>query len=515
MKQEIIAEYIDKIYAFAVKKTFSEEEAEELSQEILLTALAAFPKLKDEKRFEPWLWGVAVNTAKTFSRHMGRQRAMYVYNASESMLDLPVLEDDSEELYSLLREKISMLSEIYREIIILHYYDGLSTKQIAKHLNVPVGTVTWRLSEARHKLKKECTQMEETALKPQKLRMDIYGSGNYNGKDIPFPDVFVNDALSQNILALCYESPKSIEELAKHSGVPAYYIEDRMENLIRRHAVIEPSKKKYQTDFVIYTDQHGKYCETHARNAIAPVLEQFSSTLKDFCKEVKKLDFYCAAKSDSQLNHLYSIMALDCLCKKYNNAEYPEIPANYDGQKWRYLGFMESGTYRRISVGRQLSLNKSGMYGSYQHIVFALKGFCFRHMMPDYYINTCEYILLGKSTPSEFHLAGAIKDGYILRENEKLTVTIPAFTIEQKTKFDDLTDQFFSPLMPEYCALVAQFLENYKKLFPAHVSSDVKRLCHDLFLGFYDTISAYCIEKGILDTPEQNWICDVLIQWKN
>ena len=43
MKPEIIAEYIDKIYAFAVKKTFSEQEAEELSQEILLTALTAFP----------------------------------------------------------------------------------------------------------------------------------------------------------------------------------------------------------------------------------------------------------------------------------------------------------------------------------------------------------------------------------------------------------------------------------------------------------------------------------------
>ncbi len=512
MKPEIIAEYIDKIYAFAVKKTFSEQEAEELSQEILLTALTAFPNLKDENRFEPWLWGVAVNTAKTFSRRMGRQRAMYVYNASESMFETPVLEDNSEELYSLLRRKIGMLSKIYREIIILHYYDGLSTKQIANQLNVPVGTVTWRLSEARHKLKKECTQMEQTALKPQKLKIDIYGSGDYNGKDIPFPNVFISDALSQNILALCYENPKSIEELSRYSGVPAYYIEERMENLIRRNAVIEPSKKKYQTDFVIYTDQHGKYCETHAQNAIASILEPFSCTLADFCKEAKKLDFYRAEKSDSQLNHLYSIMALDSLCKKYNNAEYPQIPANYDGQKWRYLGIMENGTYQRIGIGRQTNLN---MCGTYQHHVFAMKGFGFRTMMPDYYINICESILSEKPAPSEFHLANTIKDGYILQKNEKLTVTVPAFTIKQKAEFDQLTDRFFSPLMPEYCSLVAQFLENYKKLFPAHVSNDVKRLCHDLFLGFYNTISAYCIKKGVLDAPNQNWICDVLIQWKN
>ena len=71
--------------------------------------------------------------------------------------------------------------------------------------------------------------MLETALRPIKMRIDIYGSGNYNGKTIPFPSDFIDDALSQNILYHCYEQAKNVEELAKLCGVPAYYVEDRLE----------------------------------------------------------------------------------------------------------------------------------------------------------------------------------------------------------------------------------------------------------------------------------------------
>lgn len=89
-------------------------------------------------------------------RSMGKQRAMYCYDALEDVTYEQDFSDDTDEkLYAALRAKIAMLSSLYRDIIILYYYDGLSTRQIADKLNVPEGTVTWRLSEARKKLKKE------------------------------------------------------------------------------------------------------------------------------------------------------------------------------------------------------------------------------------------------------------------------------------------------------------------------------------------------------------------------
>lgn len=240
-----IEAFVDRIYAYAVRKTYTREEADELSQEILFTAVKELHKLRDEGCFEPWLWGVARNVERSFRRKMGRQRAMYSYNVPEDIsCDETVAEElaRSEELYDMLRAKIAMLSSMYRDIIILYYYDGLSTRQIADRLEIPEGTVTWRLSEARKKLKKECNNMEESALRPVKMKIDIYGNGNYDGVRIPFPNVY-------------------IEELAKLCGVPAYYVEERMENLVRHEAVTESAKGKYRTEFLIWTDEYGKYCQ--------------------------------------------------------------------------------------------------------------------------------------------------------------------------------------------------------------------------------------------------------------
>ena len=93
--------------------------------------------MRDEDSFEPWLWGLAENVTKSFKRSIGKQRAMYSYDA----LDLISYEEPAceESLFEKLREKISMLSAIYRDIIILYYYDGLLTKDISKKLNIPEG----------------------------------------------------------------------------------------------------------------------------------------------------------------------------------------------------------------------------------------------------------------------------------------------------------------------------------------------------------------------------------------
>ena len=71
MNPEIVADYAEKVYAWAVKRTYSDEEAADLSQEILFTALRELPKLRQEDRFEPWLWGIATNVTRTFRRRMG------------------------------------------------------------------------------------------------------------------------------------------------------------------------------------------------------------------------------------------------------------------------------------------------------------------------------------------------------------------------------------------------------------------------------------------------------------
>lgn len=61
MKPDVIESYIEKVYGYSIKHTYSREEADELTQEILFTVVRELPKLRDESKFEPWLWGVAAN----------------------------------------------------------------------------------------------------------------------------------------------------------------------------------------------------------------------------------------------------------------------------------------------------------------------------------------------------------------------------------------------------------------------------------------------------------------------
>ena len=517
MNPEIVADYAEKVYAWAVKRTYSDEEAADLSQEILFTALRQLPKLRQEERFEPWLWGIASNVIRTFRRRMGKQRAMFSYDTFEDVIDLLADEPDDtaeqEELYARLREKVAMLSAMYRDIIILHYYDGLSTKRIAEQLGIPEGTVTWRLSEARRKLKKECENMEQTALRPVKIRLDVYGNGNFGHGGVPFPTDFIEDALSQNILYYSYEQPRSIEELAKLCGVPAYYIEDRIDNLIKHEAMIEPVRGKYQTNFIIHSDKYGIYSEENAEKALLPLMDRLIDALKNIAREAANIDFYRAEKSETDLFYLYGVMAFKLAGIRYCRLPRPEIKPKKDGFGWCYLGSVETGKHPRISINTQHCGN-GGSHECYTHTTYSgFGGIPRREMMLDLYINVCEDILRTGETKDVENAALAIKEGYIIRrEDGSLFVTSPAMTWEQKEQFFAIADKYMAPLMDDYSAAVATYLEGYRLLFPKHLADDAARMSYGQFSGLYRTVIAYAIRTGAIPRPTKGVFCDILIQ---
>lgn len=515
MDASIVEAYAERVYGYAIKHTYSREEADDLSQEILFTVIKELPNLRDESRFDPWLWGIAHNVTRVFKRSMGKQRAMYCYDALEDVTYEQDFSDDADEkLYASLRAKIAMLSSLYRDIIILHYYDGLSTRQIADKLNVPEGTVTWRLSEARKKLKQECDEMEVSALRPIKMKLDITGSGNYDGKLIPFPDAYINDALSQNILYYCYDKACGAEELAKLCGVPAYYIEDRIANLLKREAVIEQTKGKYRTDFIIWSDKYGIYCEENAERIFLPITDRMVKALKDIAAKAKDIDFYKAGRPESDLFYLYGIMAFN-YAKKYCTLTNLERKTKYDGYKWCYSGNMETGAHKRILIGTQHNANL-GIGGHYTYTIYSgFNGVKKRKMMYDYEINACEDILKSGRSDNIDAVTLAIQHGFIVKKDDgELFVTVPAFTMEQKERFDAVADKYLAPLMDDYSRLVSEFVSGYKKLFPKHLSDDADRRCCGVFEAMYTFFTEHAQKSGEIEPPSENCYCDVLIQFR-
>ncbi len=513
MDISIIENYIEKVYGYAVNNTFTREEADELSQEILFTAVREFSKLQNTNSFEPWLWGIAKNVTRSYRRNKGKERAMYSFD----VLDNLIYEENEEnnEINGFLRKKIAMLSAIYRDIIILYYYDNLSTKQISKQLGIAEGTITWRLSEARKKLKKECNNMNETALRPKKMHIGIYGNGDYNGTSKPFPSVFIRDALSQNILYYCYDAAKTVEKLAKLCGVPAFYIEDRIENLLNREAIIEQAKGKYRTDFIIWTDKYGVFCEENAEKALMPIIDKLIDAIDKIALEMNKVDFYKAEKAANDLWYLYGVRAFDFISRKYCKLQYPPIKTKYDGNAWCYIGNMETGKHRRIGIGVEYSANLGGR-GSFNHTTYnSISGMAWKHMMFSNYIDVCVDIIYNGKTDDIDSLANAIKDGYIIKKGDgTLFVPTPTLTLEQNKKFEQIIDKYLSPLIPEYSNIVNEFISEYKKLFPKNLNDDADRMCQRMYIDMFSAIVDYAQKTEKIAMPTKDNCLDVIIQYK-
>lgn len=512
MNYERVESYINKVYGYAMNHTYSREEADELAQEILFTIIRELPKLRDESKLESWIWGIARNVTKSFRRSQGRQRAMYSYDTLENLSYEDSYSIEDEEIYDYLRTKIAMLSATYRDIIVLHYYEGLSTGLIAEKLNIPEGTVRWRLLEARKKLKKECETMETTALKPVTLKIRINGGGDYNGTTIPFPYTFIDDALSQNILHYCYEHPKTVEELAKLCGVPAYYIEDRLENLIKREAVSEAVKGKYRTEFIIYTDRTIEY-ELKTDPLFIDIVDPFVAAMKKLADSVDTIDIYMADKSKDDLLYLYGLMALEHLSKSYNPVKSSGYRVRYDGNRWSYHAFLLTGAkHNARGLSMEVSENRRKS-GSYKHCSYHFGGFAYRKVMIDYQINICEDILAGREVQDIEAATSAIKEGYIVNKDGSLFVTVPAFTKAQYEQFKKCAEITFESVMKKYVDTLRKYLEGYKKLFPAHLEEEVLNACNYLFLKQYTVICNLAKEKGLLKTPTTGSTCDVMIQY--
>ena len=357
--------------------------------------------------------------------------------------------------------------------------------------------------------------MNETALRPVKVNIGIYGNGNYDGKLMPFPSDFISDALSQNILYYCYDKARTIEEISDHCGVAAYYVEDKMETLLEREAVIREGKEKYRTDFLILSDTHASYLEKNAERVLMPMMDRLVSALKTISQKAQMIDFYKAGKNEKDLFYLYGIMAFSYASAKYSTFAYPPFQKSYDGYSWRYLGNIETGTYKCARIGIQHSANL-GNGGSVNHTSFSgIPNTGFRPMMTDYIINACADLLLKGEIENKHHAAEAIEKGYIAKTPEgQLRVNAPFFTKEQREAFDGIADECLSPLMEEYNRAVESLVLGYKALFPRHLHDDADRMCHQLFRGMYSVIIDYAQKNQLIDLPSKDCLVDVLVEYR-
>lgn len=128
------------------------------------TFIIAFEKRDsfDASRAAPstWLYGIAANLCRHHKRGAGRQGKFHErLGREESTADAgPAMELERQQEIALVQEVVQGLPFKQREAFVLYEIEGLSGKEIAAMLQVPLGTVWTRLHEARNRFRESVTK---------------------------------------------------------------------------------------------------------------------------------------------------------------------------------------------------------------------------------------------------------------------------------------------------------------------------------------------------------------------
>lgn len=153
----------------------NEQNVYDVMQDTYITALTHLQQLENPERITAWLNTIAVNKCRQF---LGKKMPVQLDEATSTNL----LEENDNflpESYVLNAEKRKIILNIMQEelsavqyqTIIMYYFDGMSTSEIAACMECPEGTVSYRLSAARGKIKAGVQRYENTS------GVKLYSSG--------------------------------------------------------------------------------------------------------------------------------------------------------------------------------------------------------------------------------------------------------------------------------------------------------------------------------------------------
>lgn len=139
---ELVERYQDAVISVVRGYTADAHVAEDIAQEVFLSAFVALPQLRDPRYFFPWLIQIARRHAAHAGRRGGKRSAAQPLTGAEPA---PEANPATEESARVLR-CVEELPEPYRQTVRLRYERQLSCKQIADVEGVAIGTVTSRLT---------------------------------------------------------------------------------------------------------------------------------------------------------------------------------------------------------------------------------------------------------------------------------------------------------------------------------------------------------------------------------
>ena len=150
---DLAKKYIDTVFRVALSYTKSPADAEDITQDVFLALFREKREFESDDHVRYWLIRVTVNECRKWFRSAKR----IVGSFEEYASTVPFESQRHSDLFYAVMD----LPMKYRIPILLYYYEGYATDEIAAIMKIPKGTVCTNLKRGREMLKKTLEEDEQ------------------------------------------------------------------------------------------------------------------------------------------------------------------------------------------------------------------------------------------------------------------------------------------------------------------------------------------------------------------
>ncbi len=463
-----ILEYVEPLFRFCVKRLCDRQEAEDLTQEILLHIIEGMGKY-EVSNLNAFVWKVAHNR---FNRRLRqRYKEIEVYSgdcaadvASDGEIDDDILRRGEHDTVF---KSLHSLSALYRDIMVDFYIHELDIYQIAAKRNITVQAVKWRLHTGRQKIKERVENMSKTY---EKLNWTV----GCNGHNLS-PDKYLGSQMQRAIPNACYNSPKTIEEISLATGIPTLYIDEIIDNMLYGE-VLEQVGSKYQANFILLRQDDDKRMRDNLSAHMEKVAQAAWAAARRTLDEIGAIGFYGSGFPLERLGHIL-VPELVRYADKQLRADDTSLqpgqrPIRKDGGSGWYIA-REGTSWENMSGCNCIH------YGAQREIVHYWHGNFDFMELAQFYNNNSSYInninpLTGEYSPScEEETSKLLSLNLIEKQDGSYRCTFPILTKAQYAKMQAILREQNSAITEAMQAWTRSLVKEFNSFTPKHLKSQI------------------------------------------
>ena len=149
--EKLLQENLAPLQRYVNFKVGNKQDAEDIIQEVCLTATEKFETLKSHASFKAWIIGIAKHKCNDYYRKKAKVPEIPLEYTPEKAFNVGRFGIAE---HNVVRDTLDALEAKDREILCLYFFKNISQEDIAKRLSIPIGTVKSRLHYAKEKFKK-------------------------------------------------------------------------------------------------------------------------------------------------------------------------------------------------------------------------------------------------------------------------------------------------------------------------------------------------------------------------